>query len=164
MLAIKDVAQVVLIGVGATIVMDIWLLFLRRLKVPTTNFALAGRWVGNMRRGRFAHVSIADAPPVAGELGLGWLTHYAIGIAYACLLVGVQGIGWSLQPSPLPALAMGVGTVVAPLFLMQPAMGAGFAASNTPTPLKNCLRSLANHAVFGAGLYLAALCINGIFQ
>jgi hypothetical protein len=35
-------------------------------------------------------------------------------------------------------------------------MGSGFLASKTPAPLKNCLRNLANHAVFGAGLYLAA--------
>ena len=42
---------------------------------------------------------------------------------------------------------------------MQPAMGSGFAASRTPTPLKNCLRSLANHTVFGLGLYLSALVI-----
>jgi hypothetical protein len=55
----------------------------------------------------------------------------------------------------LPALAVGVATVVVPLFVMQPAMGAGFAASRTPTPLKNCLRSLATHAVFGVGMYLA---------
>jgi hypothetical protein len=39
---------------------------------------------------------------------------------------------------------------------MQPAMGAGIASSRTPTPLKNSLRSLANHAVFGLGLYLSA--------
>jgi len=35
-------------------------------------------------------------------------------------------------------------------------MGAGIASSRTPTPLKNCLRSLANHTVFGVGLYLSA--------
>lgn len=162
MLAPKDVAHIVLIGVGATVVMDMWLLLLLRLKIQTTNFALIGRWVGNMPRGKFAHASISKALPVAGELGLGWLTHYAVGIAYACLLVGIQGTEWSRQPSFLPALAVGVGTVVMPLFAMQPAMGAGFAASKTPTPLKTCLRSVANHAVFGAGLYLAALFIQWI--
>lgn len=40
---------------------------------------------------------------------------------------------------------------------MQPAMGAGLASSRTPTPLKNCLRSLITHAVFGGGLYGAAV-------
>jgi uncharacterized oligopeptide transporter (OPT) family protein len=162
MLPPKDVAHVVLIGVGATAVMDIWLLLLLRLKIQTPSFALIGRWVGNLPRGRFAHTSISEAPPVAGELRLGWLTHYAVGIAYACLLIGVQGTEWSRQPSLLPALAVGVGTVLVPLFVMQPAMGAGFAASKTPTPLKNCLRSLANHAVFGTGLYLTAFCIQWI--
>ena len=108
------------------------------------------------------HTSISKAPPVASELGLGWLTHYAVGIAYACLLIGVQGTAWSRQPSLLPALAIGVGTVLVPLFVMQPAMGAGIASSKTPTPLKNCLRSLANHAVFGTGLYLAAVFIQWI--
>jgi len=40
---------------------------------------------------------------------------------------------------------------------MQPAMGAGFAASRTPAPMKNRIRSVANHAVFGLGLYLSAV-------
>jgi hypothetical protein len=35
-------------------------------------------------------------------------------------------------------------------------MPAPIASSRTPTPLKNCLRSLANHAVFGLGLYVSA--------
>ena len=159
MLSLKDIGLVVLIGAGATAVMDIWLLLLLRLKVQTPSFALIGRWVGNFPRGKFTHTSISEAPSVAGELGLGWLTHYAVGIAYACLLVGVQGTEWSRQPSLLPALAVGVGTVLVPLFVMQPAMGAGFASSKTPAPLKNCLRSLAHHTVFGSGLYLSALCI-----
>ena len=41
------------------------------------------------------------------------------------------------------------------------AMGAGFLALKTPTPLKNALRSLANHTVFGAGLYVAAAALAG---
>ena len=52
-----------------------------------------------------------------------------------------------------------MGTVAAPLLVMQPAMGSGFATSRTVPPLKNCLRSLANHTVFGLGLYLFALVI-----
>src|SRR5262249_48339262 len=151
MLTLKDAILVVLIGVGATVVMDIWLLLLRQLKMPTPSWALVGRWIGNLVRGQFAHASIAEAPPVAGELGLGWLTHYAVGIAYACVLAFVQGAAWLRQPALLPALAVGVATVLVPLFVMQPAMGAGFASSKTPAPLKNSLRSVAHHAVFGTG-------------
>lgn len=49
-----------------------------------------------------------------------------------------------------------MGTVVAPLCFMQPAMGAGFFASRTPTPARNCLKSLVTHFVFGVGLFLSA--------
>jgi len=150
------IGTVALVGVGATALMDAWLVLLSRLGVPTTSFAMVGRWVGHMRGGRFAHAAIQKAPVVRHELGLGWLTHYAIGIAFSALLVGIQGAAWLEQPTLLPALAVGVATVAAPWFVMQPAMGSGFLASKTPSPLKNGLRNLANHAVFGAGLYLAA--------
>jgi hypothetical protein len=46
--------------------------------------------------------------------------------------------------------------VLFPFFVMQPALGAGIAASKTPSPAQARLRSVATHAVFGIGLYLAA--------
>lgn len=150
------VGHIALVGIGATVVMDLWLLLLVRLGVPTTSFAMVGRWVGHFARGRFAHAAISKAASVPFELGLGWLTHYLIGIAYAALLVAARGPVWLEQPTLLPALALGVLTVAAPWFVMQPAMGSGVLASKTAAPLKNGLRNLANHAVFGTGLYLAA--------
>jgi hypothetical protein len=156
MLSTQDIAQVMLVGAGATAFMDAWLLALRRLGIPTGDFALVGRWVGHLARGHFVHASIAKARPIAVERTLGWLTHYVVGIAFAASLVALQGIDWLQRPTLLPALAFGVATVVMPLFVMQPAMGSGFAAAKTPAPIKTCLRSLANHTVFGAGLFLAA--------
>lgn len=147
------------IGIGATAVMDTWLMLLKRLGVKTLDFALIGRWVGHLLRGTLAHPAIAKAQPIKGELALGWSTHYLTGIAFAGLLLGSQGMAWARSPTLLPALAVGAGTVLIPLLLMQPAMGSGFFAANTPTPIKNCLRSLANHSVFGLGLYLCALSI-----
>jgi hypothetical protein len=156
MLTFHVVGQVAIIGIGATAVMDAWLALLSRLGVPTTSFAMVGRWVGHFARGRFRHAAIAKAAPIRCELALGWLIHYAIGIACAAMLVITMGADWLAQPTAWPALAIGIVTVAAPWFVMQPAMGAGIAATRTPTPLKNSLRSLANHAVFGLGLYLAA--------
>lgn len=153
------VFQTILVGVLATAVMDAWLWLLQRLGVPTAGFAMVGRWVGHMARGRLMHAAIARAAPVRFELALGWLTHYLIGIAYAVLLVALCGADWLAQPSWPAALVFGLATVAAPWFVMQPAMGAGVLALKTPTPLKNALRSLANHAVFGTGLYFAATAI-----
>ena len=158
-LPLQEFPIAMLIGIGATAVMDAWLLLLKHLGVPTLNFAFIGRWMGHLFRGQFAHAAIAKAVPIRGELAWGWLTHYAVGMAFATVLVGLQGADWVRSPTLLPALAVGVCTVAAPLLVMQPAMGSGFAASRTPTPLKNCLRSLANHTVFGFGLYLSALAI-----
>ena len=153
--SLQDITSIALVGAGATAVLDAWLLLLQHLGLPTMNFVLLGRWVGHGLRGRWRHAAIAQAAPVAGERGLGWLVHYLVGIAFAALLAALPG-GWLQAPTLWPALAFGVGTVAVPLFVMQPAMGLGFAARKTPAPLQNCARSLTNHAVFGVGLYLAA--------
>ncbi len=151
-----EISKVILMGCGATLVMDVWLMFLRRIGVPTLNFAFIGRWVGHLFRGKLAHVAIAKSPPIPGELALGWFTHYAVGVLFAGLLIGIGGMDWMANPTWAPAVGVGMTTVVVPLFVMQPAMGLGFAASKTPAPLKSCFRSVANHAVFGLGLYLSA--------
>ncbi|MBV7540474.1 DUF2938 domain-containing protein [Acidovorax sp. sic0104] len=152
----RELARVAWIGIGATAVLDVWLAALRRMGVTTQPLALIGRWVGHMARGRWCHDGIAKSAPVRGEGALGWLMHYATGVCFAALLVLVTGRNWAAQPTVLPALAAGIATVAAPLLVMQPAMGSGVAASRTATPWRNRLRSVANHAVFGAGLYLAA--------
>lgn len=149
--------RAVAIGVGATAVMDLWAAALRRLGVPSLDLALLGRWVGHLPDGRLLHESIAKAAPVHGELWLGWGAHYAIGVAFAALLLAVFGLGWARSPTPLPALVIGLVTVVAPLFVLQPALGAGVLSLRTPRPLFNSVKSVATHAVYGVGLYLAAL-------
>nr|WP_297385425.1 DUF2938 family protein [uncultured Roseateles sp.] len=156
------VGHIALIGIGATAILDLWLMALRRAGVPTQPMAWIGRWVGHMARGRFAHVSIGQAPAVPGEAVLGWLVHYAVGVAFAALLVVIAGPGWLLAPSWEPALGVGVATVLMPWFVMQPAMGAGIAASRTAAPFQNRLRSLANHLVFGVGLLVSALALQAL--
>ena len=151
--------RAVLIGAGATLVMDVWGFVLRQLGVKTLNFAFLGRWIGHLSEGKFFHRSIAEAAPVRGELLIGWAAHYTIGITFAALLLAMFGLEWARTPTLLPALIIGVATVIAPLFILQPALGAGIASTNTPAPLLNSLRSLATHVVFGLGLYLSALVV-----
>ncbi len=145
------------IGVGATAIMDLWGL-LRKLLFggKSLDYALVGRWIAYMPQGRFRHDAIAAAPAKQGELLIGWTAHYAIGIAFAGLLIMLSGTAWIANPTLAPALAVGVGTVVVPFFLMQPALGAGVAASRTPNPTAARVQSLITHAVFGAGLYVSA--------
>lgn len=145
------------IGIGATLVMDGWSCIQRRLlKSPSLDFALVARWLGHFSQGRFRHDSILAAPPVAGERIWGWTVHYAIGIVFAALLISCWGLEWVRNPTLGPAIIVGVGTVVIPFFIMQPAFGFGIAGAHTPSPAKTRLKSLAAHASFGFGLFLAA--------
>lgn len=150
-------AATILIGIGATALIDLWALVRRGLLgVAVPDYGLVGRWLAHMPRGRFRHESIASASPVPGERALGWTAHYLIGITYAAILPGLWGAGWLAQPTLAPALAVGIGTVAAPFLLMQPGMGAGIAASRTPHPAAARLHSLVMHAIFGFGLYACA--------
>ncbi len=150
------------LGVGATMVMDLWALLLRQFGVRSLDFALLGRWLGHLPEGRFVHESIAKAAPVKGELLLGWSAHYTIGISFAALLLATFGLEWARSPSLLPALFIGVVTVVAPLLVLQPALGAGIFSSKTPTPVFNSVKSLVTHGVYGVGLYLSALATSSL--
>ena len=144
------------IGIGATLFVDAWSLVRERaLKVPRPDWGLVGRWIAHMRSGQFAHASIAKAPPVRGERAIGWIAHYLIGIAFAGLLVVVAGAEWCREPRLIPALLVGIGTVLAPFLLMQPGMGAGIAARRTPRPNVARMHSLLTHALLGVGLYVA---------
>jgi hypothetical protein len=153
---LEFVLRSILIGAGATMVMDVWAAVLRRLGIPSLNFAFLGRFIGHLPRGRFIHASIAKSAPVRGELLIGWCAHYAIGITFAALLLATFGLDWARSPTLPPALLTGFVTVLAPLFVLQPALGAGIASSKTPAPAFNSIKSLITHTVFGVGLFIAA--------
>ena len=154
----QNIVFIVLIGIGATLVMDLWALLRQQLfGIAPTNWGMVGRWIGHMRKGQFSHISIVNADAVSGEKIIGWTAHYVIGIGYAVLLFLIFGEAWLFEPTIGPAVALGIATVIAPFFILQPGMGAGVAASKTPNPNAVRLHSVLNHAVFGLGLYLSAL-------
>lgn len=160
---IEFALRTVLLGAGATLVMDVWAYLLKQLGIPSLNFAFLGRWIGHLPHGQWMHPSIAKATPVKGELVIGWMAHYSIGLTFAALLLSTFGLKWARSPSLWPALLIGIITVVAPLFILQPALGAGIASSKTATPIFNCMKSVVTHTVFGFGLYLTALGTAALF-
>ncbi len=158
--AIELIARAAVIGAGGAALMDVWAFVARRVfSIQGLDYALLGRWIGHWPRGRFVHERIGASAPVRGERPLGWIAHYAIGIAFAFVLLAWVGLDWADAPTPAAPLLVGLGTIVAPWFVMQPAMGAGFAGSRTPSPRATRIRNLAGHAVYGCGLYVAAAAI-----
>ena len=151
------IAGAAVIGVGATLIMDLWALVLRcGFGVASLDLALLGRWIGHLTRGQFRHERIAAAPAFRHERIIGWSAHYAIGVTFAVVLLVIWGVDWLHAPTPMPPLIVSTITLAAPFFVMQPAMGAGIASSRTPHPNLARLRSIVTHTVYGIGLYVVA--------
>jgi hypothetical protein len=161
--ATEFITRSLFIGVGATIILDLWSLTLRLFGVGMTNWGLVGRWIGHMPRGRFLHDNLKDAQPIAGEHAIGWIAHYAIGVVYAAALLAITSLEWARAPTFLPALIFGWITIVAPFFIMQPGMGLGVAASKAPKPNVARLRTVLSHTVFALGMYVIALLTADLF-
>src|SRR3954451_21360486 len=93
------------VGIGATLVMDLWNLFLKRtFSIPSLNYCLLGRWLRHMPGGTFRHASIAAAPSKPFECAVGWIAHYTIGVVFALMLVILASGDWLARPTFLPAL------------------------------------------------------------
>jgi hypothetical protein len=161
----NDLLGAMAIGIGATLVMDLWSLFLRRtFSVPSLNYCLLGRWIRHMPGGTLRHANITAAPQKSLECTIGWIAHYTIGVVFALVLVVSTSGDWLARPTVLPALLFGIGTVVFPFFIMQPSFGLGIAASRTPNPTQARLKSLVTHIVFGVGLYVCALGVSYVLR
>ena len=153
------------IGLGATLLMDLWNLFLKRaFGIPSLNYCLLGRWLRHMPAGTFRHASISAASPKPFECTVGWIAHYTIGVVFALVFVVLLSGGWLARPTLLPALLYGLGTVVFPFFILQPSLGLGMASARTPKPAQARLKSLATHTVFGVGLYVCALGVSYVLR
>jgi hypothetical protein len=95
---------------------------------------------------------------------VGWIAHYAIGTVYALVLVAFVSGSWLAQPTLLPAMIFGIGSVLVPYLIMQPSFGLGIAASRTSQPMQARLRSLMAHTAFGVGLYVSAVGVGYVLR
>jgi hypothetical protein len=161
----RYILSAIAIGIGATLLMDLWNLFLKRtFSIPSLNYCLLGRWIRHMPAGTFKHTSISAAPQKSFECKVGWTAHYSIGVVFALVFVVLESDDWLARPTWLAALLYGIGIVVFPFFIMQPSLGLGIAASRTPKPMQARLKSLVTHTVFGVGLYLCAVGVSYVLR
>lgn len=152
--------RIIFIGIGATLIMDIYSLILKIFNISSLDYRFLGRWIGNFFNNKFYHESILQAPVIKNELIIGWIAHYCIGITFSFLLWAFYGKSWFLNPTFTPAIIIGIATIIAPFLLMQPAFGFGIAGSNMPDPNILRFKSFMAHFVYGLGLFLSALAIN----
>lgn len=161
----SDIFGAIAVGIGATLFMDLWNLFLKRaFNIPSLNYCLLGRWILHMPGGTFWHPNISAAPQKPLECKIGLIAHYTIGVMLAIVFVFFASDTWFSRPTMPPALLYGIGTIIFPFFIMQPSFGLGLAASKTPNPKRARLKSFMTHAVFGLGLYLCSLFVSSVIR
>lgn len=160
----NTILRIMFVGIGATFFVDIWSFVLRLFKITSLDYRYVGRWIAYFPKGKVVHRNILVTTPVHGETVMGWAAHYFIGIMFAFLLVLIYGNQWLARPTLYPALIIGIITVCAPLFIMQPAFGFGIASSNLPEPNMRRLKSLSTHMIYGIGLYVTALLLSRLWK
>ena len=150
-------------GIFATVALDIWqrLLFAAS-GIPPANWALIGRWFAHLPRGRFIHRPIGESEEVPGELTLGWVTHYLIGLVYGFAYVGLMAYGFDRPPSLLNGAVFGAASVVIPWFILQPGLGIGVMGRLAPNPWVPRLNALSSHIIYGVALFIGAWLVTGL--
>jgi len=157
----EEAIRTVAIGIFATIAIDIWATLSNKvLKLPRTNWAMVGRWIGHIPSGKFAHHPISSSPVIKNELWVGWIFHYAVGVIYALLYVAYVFAMQDGAPTLASALVFGLITILSPWLLMQPALGLGICASKAPKPNLVRLQNLIIHSIFGIALYYGWMATN----
>lgn len=155
---IDGLAAGILMGVVATVAMDLWALMLNRVAgLPKPNWGVVGRWVSEAAAGRVFHDDMGAVPDVEGETAIGWVFHYVVGVIYGVALVFLMGPAWLAAPTFLPAWIFALITIGFGWFLLHPGLGLGWAASKTPAPWTARGLGLVAHTVFGVGLWVGAL-------
>ncbi|WP_317933138.1 DUF2938 family protein [Halioxenophilus sp. WMMB6] len=146
------------IGVIGTLGMDLWALVVKyALRLPVSDWAMIGRWVAYLFRGRYRHSPISATPAVKHELALGWVVHYLTGISYGLLYLFILESILGVAPNLGSALLFGLATLAAPWLVMQPGLGLGLFAAKAPKPWLIRAINLSMHLAFALAMYLAWL-------
>ncbi|QIK60273.1 DUF2938 domain-containing protein [Dysgonomonas sp. HDW5A] len=67
----ETIIRITVIGIGATLLMDMWSYLLSYFNIKTLDYRLVGRWIGNFVNGKFTHENITRTPTVHYEAILG---------------------------------------------------------------------------------------------
>ena len=145
--------DIVLVGVGACILFDLWQRALQRMTgIPPSNWAMVGRWLIGVGTGHgLVQAGLAQRPSHPRELAAGWTLHYVVAVGYAAVYAVMMEAGW-ISAGFGDGLLFGVVSVVVPWFFFMPATGNGILARLTPNPRLACALALKMHAIFGVAL------------
>jgi hypothetical protein len=146
--------EMILMGVLATLFMDMLSIILGKLKIihQLIKPQVVGRWALYMFRGKFIHQDIHKTPALNKEKSAALLSHYLIGIVLAGIYLLLELKVPAIRHQPWMPLIFGLATILLPWLWLYPSIGLGFLASKTPRRSPYIVTSLVNHTNFGLGL------------
>jgi hypothetical protein len=159
------VVEMILMGVFATIIMDLLAGFLVRKKIifPFITPEAIGRWFFYMFRGKFVHHDIQKTPALINEKLGYFISHYSIGIVLAGIYLFL-GLKMPVIHDQIWApLLFGIVTVFLPWFWLLPSTGLGFMASKSSNRFLILRTNFINHTNFGVGLFLWIIVLHRFF-
>ncbi len=160
-----NLLEMILMGIFATFVMDLFAKFLVKSKIvrATIEPHIPGRWILYLFRGKFVHEDIRQTPALKNEKPAALISHYLIGIVlmgiYLLLELKIPAIRHQLW---MP-LVFGFTTVLLPWLWLYPSIGIGFLASKTKKRSDLIILSSINHFNFGIGMTIWIVVFRQIF-
>ncbi|MCP4599907.1 MAG: DUF2938 domain-containing protein [Proteobacteria bacterium] len=160
-----NIIEMILMGVFATFVMDLFAVFLGKLKIINQQLEpeVVGRWSLYMLKGKFIHADIYKTPALKNEKLGAFCSHYLIGIALAGIYLFIELIEPTIRAQIWMPLIFGLATVLLPWLWLYPSIGIGFFASKAPKRSPYIIASFVNHADFGLGLMIWVVCFRRFF-
>lgn len=146
--------EMILMGVWATLVMDILAIILGKSKIihPKIEPQIVGRWALYTLRGKIRHEDIYATPPLGNEKSVALISHYLIGIVLAGIYLFLELKVPTIRDQLWMPLIFGIATVLLPWLWLYPSIGLGLLASKVSEKSPYIVTSFVNHLNFGLGL------------
>jgi len=147
-------AEMILMGIFATLFMDVLALFLIKSKIvrPTIEPHITGRWMLYMIKGKFLHQDINQAPGLKNEKPAALISHYLIGIALMGIYLFLELREPAIRDLLWMPVVFGIATVLLPWLWLYPSIGIGFFACKANKKSDFIILSSINHLNFGIGM------------
>ena len=149
-----NLLEVILMGIFATYIMDIFAKFLVKSKIVNALIEphIPGRWVLYMLRGKFIHKDISQTPALKNEKRAALISHYLIGIVLIGIYLFLELKVPAIRNQLWTPIVFGFTTVLLPWLWLYPSIGIGFLASKTKKQSEYIIFSSLNHFNFGIGM------------
>ena len=149
-----NLPEMILMGIFATFIMDIFAIFLVRSKIVSASIEphIVGRWVLYMLRGKLVHENIRRTPALKNEKSAALISHYLIGIVLMGIYLFLELKEPAIRDQLWMPLVFGAATVLLPWLWLYPSIGIGFLASKTKRQSDFIIFSSINHLNFGIGM------------